>query len=302
MKIIITGIQGFIGNNLANYCSLCGMQVTGIDFHKNIENETWKYYCCDLVKDNICNIILDVLPDAIVHCAGSADVKSSIENPENDFQKNFIMTQNILYSLKSINYKCKFIFLSSAGVYGQPRKLPIDEDTKYSPMSPYALHKVIGEKMCMYFREIEGYDAIVLRIFSAFGPGLRKQVFWDMWNKIKNTGRLDLYGSGLESRDFIYIEDLVRIIYDIINFAERSYDIINIASGKEITINEIAKIFVEESGYNKDIIRFLGIKKEGDPDNWCADISRVNSITKIQLTDIRSGIRKYIDWLNTLDS
>lgn len=150
MKVLITGINGFIGKNVASKFREHGYEVIGID-HKD-ESNAFRTYIADLIKDDLVGILNKERPDIFIHCAGLASVPYSIESPEKDFMVNTAVVHRMLFAIyqSGLNDR-RFIFLSSAAVYGQPIRLPISEINECSPLSPYALHKKMAEDICLYF-------------------------------------------------------------------------------------------------------------------------------------------------------
>lgn len=295
MNIIVTGCNGFIGSNLVQFYTHKGYNVIGID--KSNNNSNGDYINCDLEKEELEDIFIKIKPDYLIHCAGSADVSLSIKYPSTDFNSNVKVLHKVLYSLKEVNKKCKIIFLSSAAVYGNPVKIPISEQAILNPISPYGLHKLMCEELCRYFIYKENMDISILRIFSAYGNGLKKQIFWDMYRKIQETNKLELYGNGNETRDFINIVDIINAI-DLILFKNNKEDyLFNIASGKEVSMREIAEIFVSKLKLSKSIIKFNGTIKEGDPFRWAADISRLKKLGYKKSMELDLGIENYLEWV-----
>ena len=180
----------------------------------------------------------------ILHCAGSANVGASVVNPMADLDGNLHSLYQLLLALKSFEKRPEIIFLSSAGVYGNPRQLPVRESDVAAPMSPYGLHKHMGEELCEYYNRIHGYHIRSIRIFSAYGNGLRKQLLWDIYQKYQNTGRIELFGTGEETRDFIHVSDIMRAI-DLILSYDGTETVINVANGEEVSIRELAEIYAD---------------------------------------------------------
>ncbi len=297
--ILITGSNGFIGNNLIKYFTKKEINVAGVDVYsteKIVNIESIPVYSKDLVTESIDDIISYYKPFGIVHCAGSANVGLSIKDPDTDFKRNVIITQKILNSLVKSNINTQFLFLSSAAVYGNPKVLPIDEFSTLNPISPYGLHKKLCEEMCLFYSNHYNLNVKICRIFSAYGVGLRKQLFWDMFEKLRRTNKLVLYGTGNETRDFIYIDDIAQAI-DLILENGHKGKIYNIASGYEYKISEIASIFVEEFGLDNSVIKFNNKSKVGDPERWRANIDNLLELGFKQTIDINSGIKKYIEWV-----
>lgn len=296
-KIIITGVNGFIGGALAEFCLKKGLDVVGIDITSESRVIGIIYYQMNLMNDDITGLLNYFAPDFFIHCAGVADVNYSVEHPDSDLFSSVVMTQRILYQILDAEINCRFIYMSSAAVYGQPWKLPITESDRLDPISPYALHKQMAENMCLYFIKQHKMDIKILRIFSVYGPGLKKQIFWDMGKKIVQTKTLELFGTGEESRDYIYISDLVNAIFCVMTycFAE-SGTIMNIASGTETKIKQAAQIFVEKWGETSDIINFNNVSRIGNPANWRADITQLNKLGFKCDVAIEKGIEEYIRW------
>lgn len=298
--VIITGVHGFIGSHLAQKCLQDGYQVIGIDITPGSCLDKIKYYQMDLLQEPMDEILRQGRPYALIHCAGLADVNYSVKYPGRDFDANVVISRNILYSLKEYSAKTMLLFMSSAGVYGNPDQNPIDEYCEKNPISPYALHKAIVEEMCQYFVKQHDMDIRILRVFSAYGAGLKKQLFWDMGQKVEKYGRLALFGTGAETRDYIYIDDLVRGIQLIMHAQKEKEIIYNVANGIEVSIRKAAEIFADKCGIDKNVITFSNQVREGNPVNWCANIDKLKSLGYKPEVDIDSGIEKYVNWLKQL--
>ena len=293
MKILVIGSRGFIGSHCIDYFSR--------------ENEVWG---CDVVMDyndpqyiwigsvdgELLGIFRDHKFDVCINCSGAANVPFSLSNPYNDFNLNTLNVFKLLEAIRIHNKDCKFITMSSAAVYGNPEKLPITTDMKMSPVSPYGYHKVFAENICEEYSRFWGLKTCCVRIFSAYGPRLKKQLFWDMYNKFKNNEIIELWGTGKESRDFIYISDLIRAIDIVIQNCSFNADKINLANGIQITIAEVADSFVKALGTNKEI-RFNGAERKGDPINWEADISDLKEWGYKPKVSLEQGIKEYITWV-----
>lgn len=301
-KIVITGVNGFIGSHVAQSCLENGYDVIGIDINSVSGINNLTYYQLNLYEDSIDDILEINKPFALIHCAGMADVNYSVQHPDSDFVSNVVISRKVLYSVKNVSRETIFIFLSSAGVYGNPFTIPIDEKHERNPISPYALHKVLVEDICEYFVKQYNMDIRVLRVFSAYGIGLKKQIFWDMGQKIRKYNKLELFGTGDETRDFIYIDDLVRAIQLIMETEPKRQVIYNVANGVEISIRNVAELFCEKCGLDRDLIVFNQCKRKGNPTNWCADISMIKGIGYEPQIDINTGIEKYVEWLREIDA
>ncbi len=299
LKVLIIGINGFIGDHVASDFEQRGYDVIGIDrFAGNGKHQTDIF---DVTQEDIDDYLKKNDPDIVINCAGQANVPNSVEHPEGDLQENTVLVHKILFAMKQCGMASRrFIQLSSAAVYGNPDILPVKESSKCKPLSPYALHKKMSEDICEFFNNTYGFNIITLRIFSVYGPGLRKQIFWDLYQKVKKTGKMEMWGTGDESRDYIYIDDLTEVIYLAATVSNLDSYIWNVASGKEVYIKDIADKYAEVLGVSKDRISFNGIVREGDPLNWCADISELKKYGFKPRTDIEAGIKNYVDWITNI--
>lgn len=292
-KVLVTGASGFLGSMVMNRFATEGFDVTGWDISKKDNVEV-----VDLLdEDSVIDALMRVKPDIVIHCAGSADVNYSVMNPSSDFKGNVMLTHNLLFALHKLNMDyVRFVFLSSASVYGNPATLPITEDMPLRPMSPYAVHKSMCEELCMYFANNYGMSLKIARIFSAYGAGLKKQIFWDMHQKVLSTNRLEMFGTGLESRDYIHVKDVVNALY-ILATSDSEHIVFNVANGVEHTIAHVTEIFARASGLDSSVISYNGIVREGNPLNWRADISRIKALGYAPTVSIEDGISDYYNWV-----
>lgn len=292
-RVLITGAAGFIGAKMMELFTARGFTAFGWD-RINTEN----IESIDMLDEaSVIAVLERIKPNIVVHCAGSADVGKSVQYPETDYAGNVTITHNLLFALHKLNMKSiRVVFLSSAGVYGNPISLPITEDMPVNPLSPYALHKVMCEDMCRYFNRNYNMDIEVARIFSAYGAGLRKQIFWDMHMKAEKTGKLEMFGTGNESRDYIHVDDVIQSLY-LLATANTKDMFFNVANGEEITIRQATEWFAECAGIDNDKITFNGHVREGDPINWRADITRIKKLGYKKSINMRDGLQKYVDWI-----
>lgn len=297
MRVLITGAGGFIGSHL-----ICKFQEKGFICEgwgrQALADTLFSYKQINLCDRESVEISLGQFePDIIVHCAGNADVGSSVLLPEADFDSNVAGTHNLLFSMqKQKLQKKRFVFLSSAAVYGNPEVLPVREDAGKKPLSPYALHKQMCEDICFYFMKNFDFDIKIARIFSAYGGGLRKQIFWDMANKARYFQKLEMFGSGTETRDFIHIDDLVEILY-LICIQQFEESVLNIANGRGVAIKQVAELFAEKYGLGRNKVWFTGKVKMENPVKWEADISKIMALGYRQKVSLEEGIHKYVNWV-----
>jgi nucleoside-diphosphate-sugar epimerase len=300
-KVLITGANGFIGSHIAKMFYSNGYNVVGWDLKQGqIDNiHVEKVDLLDM--DEIQKSLNSEKPEIIVHCAGNADVGKSVKDPCADFEGNVTVTHNLLFSLHQLGMdSTRVVFLSSAAVYGNPKKLPIMENDELNPLSPYALHKQMCEDTCKYFVLNYNMDIKIVRIFSAYGARLKKQILWDMFIKAQNTRKLSMFGTGNETRDYINVSDVIQAIFLVATKAPEDENVYNLANGKEITIRTITEMFAKYYGIQQSNIVFTGNAREGDPINWRADISKLKALGYKQSIDIGQGIKDYVEWVVSL--
>ncbi len=236
--------------------------------------------------------------DVIINCIGSANVGFSYSNTNDDFESNVGVVRKVLEMLRENKLQhIKFINLGSAAVYGNPKILPISESHFPQPLSPYGYHKLIAETLLKEYSTCFGLRTLSLRIFSAYGNGQKKLLLWDLHQKIiTSSGKIELYGTGNESRDFIHVEDIAQQILLAIHNASFCGESFNIANGTEIRILEIVKLY--QIYYPKRFeFEFNGEARKGDPLRWQADISMMRDWGYSRKIEINNGIKEYVDWI-----
>ncbi len=218
MKCIVTGGAGFIGSNLVDKLIDDGNDIIIIDNlstgKKENINPKAKFYKKDISRDKFDNIFEGV--DVVFHTAALARVQPSIKNPIEYHDVNVNGTHNLLVAARDAGVK-RFIFSSSSSIYGdvEEKDLPTSEDSKLNPMSPYALHKLIGEQYCKLFSELYGMETVCLRYFNVYGErqnteGAYCLVMGIFAGQLLNGEPMTINGDGEQRRDFTYVGDVVR--------------------------------------------------------------------------------------------
>ena len=297
MKILIIGSKGFIGKHAYDYFTKKNEDVYGADVSVDYANP--KYFTIDSTNSDFTEIFENHHFDVCINCSGAASVPDSLVHSLRDFTLNSFNVFKILDSIKKYAPNCKLINLSSAAVYGNPQSLPIKESDHVAPVSPYGFHKKFAEDILYEFHHFFGLHCCSLRIFSAYGTGLYKQIFWDLYQKTKTQKDIQLFGTGRETRDFIYITDILQSIYLIIKNGKFCADTYNIANGEQISIKQIAELVLEELNFEGNL-SFTGVEREGDPLYWVADIEKMKNLGYQKKVSIEEGIKSYIKWAKEL--
>ncbi len=296
--ILITGVAGFIGRYVARHFSEQGWSVVGID-NSPPENAPLAnlsaYHCLQLPAKELSDILQQQQPKFCIHCAGRASVGLSLAEPAADFYASTALTFEILNALRLYAPKCGLIFLSSAAVYGNPQSLPVSETQPPSPLSPYGFHKWQCEQLCLEFTKVYGLPTASLRIFSAYGPGLRRQVLWDMCQKVITHNCLTLKGTGKESRDFVHALDIAKALNVVVANAPMEGEVYNLASSREVAIAELANLVAGALDYDGKV-EFDGIVPAGTPLNWQADLSKLSGLGFNPSVSLERGVKTFANW------
>ncbi|HEY9195698.1 MAG TPA: SDR family oxidoreductase [Mucilaginibacter sp.] len=233
MKILILGSKGFIGAACYSYFkSLDRINAFGADVVAEYDDAN--YFLIDGSNNDFREIFSNHQFDYCINCAGAASVPDSFKNPLRDYLLNVQHVVHILNAIKDESPSCKLIQLSSAAVYGNPQVLPIKEDHPLKPMSPYGVHKKQAEELCWLYHEQYDVNCTILRLFSAYGANLKKQLFWDLYKKSQAGTDLTLFGTGNETREFIHVSDIVNAISQVITNTGPGFNIINVANSNNI--------------------------------------------------------------------
>ncbi len=292
MKILITGCQGFIGKHLARYAFHAGHQVYGVDRLplQNIDPDL-VFRQCRLESDELVDLIDEFGPDMIFHGAGSASVGHSFQQPRQDFLMAAGTWSAVLDAVRKSNSNPLVIFPSSASVYGNPKILPVSEHAPLQPISPYGFHKVISETLAQEYCQCFNLNVVVARIFSTIGPGQRRLLVWELFKQAIDREKevLTIQGTGHETRDFLYIDDIAHYILKIMEKKPEGFLAVNIASGTSTSVQTIAEMVVELT-HSQQNIQTLNKVLPGDPLEWQADTTLLRKTVAYQPRSIKQGL------------
>jgi UDP-glucose 4-epimerase len=298
MKILVVGSKGFIGSHVAAvFATTFNYQVHECDVVVDYVNPN--YHIIDATNADYHDLFKQFEFDACINCSGAASVPDSIVHPLRDYTLNTVNVFKLLDAIRLFQPGCKFINLSSAAVYGNPCCLPVKENDRLMPISPYGIHKMQAEIIGKEFFDQYAIANCSLRIFSAYGAGLKKQILWDIFQKAKQSDDIELFGSGNESRDFIHVHDVAIAINKCLMKADFRGEAINIGNGKEVPVSEIVHTFLSFFPKPK-AVRFTGTVKSGDPKYWKADNSLLLSLGFNTSVDLEKGLQQYFNWASTL--
>ncbi len=293
-RLLVLGSCGFIGSHVCRHFTNNNYIVSGCDLIE-FSTEEYTYHKISVLSSDFEALFSEYRFDICINASGSGNVGYSIAHPQSDFEANTVAVSKILDAIKRNQPGCKLLHISSAAIYGNPVSLPVSEHAVTTPVSPYGYHKLMSEILCREYSAIYNIPVTIIRPFSVYGIGLRKQLLWDICQKLNHNDSIELFGTGNETRDFVHVEDMVKIIALLMEKASFDGSVFNIASGVQTTIRQIASIFENYFPGNKTI-RFSGSTKEGDPVNWLADISKINALGFEPQHLLETEVKKYIDW------
>ena len=296
-RVLITGAHGFLGRHAARVFSEQNWQVHGIG-HGNWTATEWKiwglseWHDTDVTLNNL--MTYGGEPEVILHCAGSANVAFSMKFPAQDFERSVNTTVAVLEYARLQSPAAAVVFPSSAAVYGKVHTLPITENHPLHPVSPYGVHKLLCEQLLGSYAQHFGVPVGVIRYFSLYGAGLRKQILWDACSRFCR-GENVFFGSGKETRDFLHVSDAARLLYAAALQADTACPIINGGAGSQTTIAQLlAEIGRALPGTPKPV--FSGDSRVGDPDHYQADISRARALDWAPRLELTEGVAEYVRW------
>lgn len=301
-KILITGAKGFLGSHASRHFKFLEYETYGIghgdlfvDECKTFGLDHW--IKADITLENLRDIHQTF--DVIVHCGGSGSVGISIENPYQDFKKTVDGTLEVLEYMRLYNPSAQLIYPSSPAVQGEHSNSPIKENFIGKPASPYGYHKKIAEDLCQSYSEKYGIVIKIIRLFSVYGEGLQKQLLWDASQKLLHCqDRIEFWGTGSETRDFIHINDVILLI-DMIISINQTFLIINGGSGIKYSIKNVVSM-MKELLQSKCEISFNNQTNVGNPIYYWADMTKLNSLNWTPKISFEDGMKSYINWTKTL--
>jgi len=298
----VTGARGFIGRHLALHLRDRGLVVCGIG-HGQLAAEYWRqaglalWSNAEIGAEALGQLASEGgIPDLVFHLAGGSSVGVSLAAPFEDFTRTTNTTARLLDWLRTHAPRSKLVVASSAAIYGDTGGAPADESRQPAPVSPYGYHKLMMEHLCREYSRVFGLHTAVLRMFSVYGEGLRKQLLWDCSVKLmQQTESIVLGGTGEELRDWIHVDDAVRMMHRAAQLASVECPLFNGGSGIAFPVREMVQLLSRCLGRSVEV-RFSAISRSGDPPVLVADAVRSSAAGISCRIPLAVGVQRYADW------
>jgi UDP-glucose 4-epimerase len=293
----VTGGGGFIGSHLVRRLVSLDSCVVSVGSNRDAAlcAKGARYIFGDISSDTL--ETLDFVPETIFHLAGGASVPASMVDPPGDFIKTVFSTVLLLDFMRRHWPQAQLVYVSSAAIYGEAPHKRASHDMACLPISPYGVHKRQVELLLLDHARMYRTASVILRPFSVYGPGLRKQLLWDAMQKASH-GVFDFFGSGDEIRDWVYIADLVECLLRVSEHGSATVPVFNAGTCSGVSVRDVLSVLFHFSGIDQDPV-FLGQRKEGDPERLVADDSAETLLGPVFHTPLREGLCAYVKWFRT---
>ena len=308
-KIVITGGAGFIGSHIAEKMVSSDHEVVIIDNlddyyspdlkRRNLEillaNPNVRFIEGDITDTALLRQVIDSDVEFVYHEAAQAGVRISVENPFKPNQVNVLGTLNVLKASLDAGVK-RVINASSSSVYGKVKYLPFDEAHPTMPVSPYGVSKLAAEHYCRVFYEVYGLPTVSLRYFTVYGPRMRPDLAISIFTrKMLANEPITVYGDGEQTRDFTYIDDIVRVNRKLLETSAADGYAMNVGGGHRITVNDLIGHLREITGSMSEVV--YSDKQKGDAEHTLAEISLAGELVGYRPeTTIENGLKKIVAW------
>ena len=297
-RVLVTGGAGFIGSHIARAWIDRGARVVVLDNFRTGHRRNLDGIGCEFVEGSVedRDLVRGLVAraDVVHHLAALVSVPESMSEPYLTQAINVNGTLNILEAAR-LNPAARVVFSTTSAVYGEAQRPIHREDNLPEPVSPYAISKLTGEYYMALYRAAFGVQTVALRYFNVYGPrqdpkspyAAAVAIFAE---RARGNQPITIYGDGGQSRDFVFVEDVVRAN---LLAAETGDGIYNVATGSEITVNELAQRIVAITGSSSSIAH--APERPGDVRNSCGDATRLRSLGWAPQVELEDGLRRTIE-------
>lgn len=307
----ITGARGFIGRHLSRQLAADGHRVCGLGHGIWPEAEAAHWGMSSWLNGDITPGNLRTLrdasgaPDVVYHLAGGSSVGAAVAHPREDFFRTVATTTELLDWLRQDAPQTRLVAVSSAAVYGAGHNGPMPEGARLNPFSPYGHHKRLMEELCRSYAASYGQRATVARLFSVYGPGLKKQLLWDLCSRLAaGASPLSLGGSGDELRDWTEVRDVVRALALLADTASTEVPVFNVGTGVATPVRRVAGLLAQAWAGDGPAapLAFSGASRAGDPFSLVADPALLAARGFAWQRPLEQGVADYVRWFRSSTS
>src|SRR5512142_2439116 len=297
MRFLITGAAGFLGSALANRLARENNTVRGLDDLSTGDPQALGpeiHFTRGDVNDRpkLWTLLQEV--DCVYHLAARVSVPESVLYPREYNQVNVGGTVTLMEAMRDVGVR-RVVFISSGAVYGDQAHQPLREDAAPNPRSPYAVSKLSAEYYIRTIGQLWGIETVILRVFNAYGPGqhlppVHAPVIPYFLRQACHNGTLVLHGEGAQTRDYVYVDDVINAMLAAATAPGINQKIINIGSGMETSVHELVNLVLETAHGQPEVV--YNPRNEGGPRRMRADLTLAEQLLGYHpAVDLRAGLR-----------
>ncbi len=313
--VVVTGGAGFIGSHTVDRLLERGCRVVVLDNFSTGKRENLDHRRDDenlrIIEVNVADGIWAALSsveqawqpvDRIIHLAAQTAVVTSIVNPLDDIRSNYATTVHLLEYARCRGVK-KVVFASSAAVYGDVDESPVRETAPKVPLSPYGIDKLGSEMYLRYYAEVHGIPTNALRFFNVYGPrqdpkSAYSGVISIFMDRASRGVGITIFGDGEQTRDFVFVGDVSRAIVTACFSESASREPVNIGTGNETTVNQLAQLVIDAIGSKSAITH--APSRAGEIVRSCADVGAAKASLGFEAQiPIADGLKQTADWFQS---
>ncbi len=278
MRFLVTGAAGFLGSALANRLAREGHSVRGLDDlstgDPGVLSPEVQFTRGDVNdRPKLWTQLQDI--DCVYHLAARVSVSESVLYPREYNQVNVGGTVTLMEAMRDVGVR-RVVFVSSAAIYGEQLEQPLKETAPVVPRSPYAVSKLAAEYYVRTIGLLWGIETVCLRVFNAYGPGqhippVHAPVIPNLLRQASLNGTIIVHGDGTQTRDYVYVGDVVNAMVAAATAPEINQAIINIGSGRDTSVRELVRMVLEITGKHPEVV--FNPRTERGPNRMCADLT-----------------------------
>jgi len=297
MRYLITGAAGFLGSALANRLVQEGHSVRGLDDLSTGDPSALSpevHFVRGDVNDRpkLWTLLQEI--DCVYHLAAKVLVPESVLYPREYNEVNVGGTVTLMEAMRDVGVG-RVVFISSGAIYGNQENQPVSEDAIPNPRSPYAVSKLAAEYYVKTIGRLWGIETVCLRVFNAYGPGqhlppVHAPVLLNFLRQALQNGTLVIHGDGTQTRDYVYVDDVVQAMIAASTAPGVDQMTINIGSGVETSVRDLVKVVIAVTGSEPEVV--YNPRSDGGPARMCADLRRAAALLNYRPSiSLETGVR-----------